>query len=760
MDDSNSLFSFRNSILLIVILTISISSFSLLQKFPIGYDSYYHMRIANEVSNGSLIQYDYRSAAPHGRPHLYPPAFHILSADLLLLSELDIINIFRILPMAFLILSSLSFWIFVKNMYNEKIASYATVLFLLSPTYVVRGLTPTPESLGIALIPLILFLSLRNSFILTTLFLGFLGILSSFSFIVGVICVLIFSRRRLLIIIGSLLLSSPFWYTLLHYYLNGYEIHPFLSYTNLIYYPKRLGYVQTFLSLLSLSFDPLTLFASIIFILSQSHHFFTITSDRFVTFLAIPLGVLAGRKIAGIKDRIEIKNERIYIRKEIVMLLLLTIVLAQALFFLSETKASLSNHELNSYEFLSTLPKNSIVLSEWQVAPKILFFSHVRSVKGAFGYSIADLEERNRDVKQMLKGNKSLLKKYRINDIYISNKERKEGFNEEFFKSSVSKVYDGIDISIYEYFPVKVKVWSWPNAKKGAFTIFCDDVSPHYSFDCLNKFLSTVNEKGGKVDLFVIPNHMGKYKITEASSEWKEYVKRASIKNELGLHGFYHNERKCDCYWEKDYEEQKKNIMEGIKLFNMAFDKKPRGFRPPGWKYNEDTISVLRDLNFTYSASTWYYGKNMSFTDKIFPYWRENILEIPSTTGDYLWEFKMDEKNALERFEEVYAKNGLYSMQVHLQYSCNEEGLRLISSILEKAKKRDMWITLPKEIAEFYILRKNVHIDYSMVGDILTIDIENRNDIDVKGLTLMIGNETVVLDLKPKEIKKYRLKLG
>ncbi len=761
MDNTGSILSFRNSILLIALLAISISIFSLIQIYPSGYDSFYHMAISKEFSEGNLMEYDYRSAAPQGRPHLYPPAFHILSADLILLSNLDIITIFRVLPLIFLISSALAFWIFVKKMYDEKMASYATVLFLLSPTYFVRGLTPTPESLGIVLVSIILFLSLRNSLILTTLILGFLGILSTFSFIVGVICVIIFAKRRVLIIIGALLLSAPFWYVLLLYYLKGFGIHQFLSYTNLIYYPKRLGYVQTILSFFSLSFDSVTLFASVIFILSQSHHLFIVTSDRFVTFLAIPISLLAGRKIAGIENlyRLKIKNEIIEIRKETIILPLFLIVLLQAIFFLNNTDVLISNHELDSYEYLSVISKDSVVLSEWQVAPKILFFSPQRSVKGAFGYSIVDLEERNRDVKKMLKGNQSLLREYHVNSIYVSNKEIEEGFDENLFGSTISKVYFTKDISIYNYFPVKIRISSWPNAKKGAFTIFYDDVSPYYSLDCLDYFLSTVNEKGGKVDLFVIPNHMNKYKITNASPEWKEYIKRASIKNELGLHGFYHNGEDCDCYWEKDYEEQKENIMEGIRLFDSTFNTIPQGFRPPGWKYNDDTVSVLRDLNFAYSATTWYYGKNNSSTNKIFPFWRENLLEIPSTTGDYLWEYKMDEKSALERFEEVSAKGGLYSLEVHIQFSCDEGGLLLLSNLLDNARKRDMWITLPKDIAEFYNLRKNVFIDYDIVGDIVTIEIKNNNDRDVQGLTLLIGNETIVFDLKPKEKIKYMLKL-
>ena len=72
--------NFNNKKLILLPATITcIISLLLVYKFtfPISWDVYYHIHMANLYMTNGLVFWDYSTVAPHGRLIMYPPLFHL-----------------------------------------------------------------------------------------------------------------------------------------------------------------------------------------------------------------------------------------------------------------------------------------------------------------------------------------------------------------------------------------------------------------------------------------------------------------------------------------------------------------------------------------------------------------------------------------------------------------------------------------------------------------------------------------------------------
>ena len=86
-------YKYNKNILIIPAIITFIVSFLLLYKYtyPISWDVYYHVHMANLYLEKGLVFWDYETVAPMGRLIMYPPLFHLILAALS--------NITNVLPM-------------------------------------------------------------------------------------------------------------------------------------------------------------------------------------------------------------------------------------------------------------------------------------------------------------------------------------------------------------------------------------------------------------------------------------------------------------------------------------------------------------------------------------------------------------------------------------------------------------------------------------------------------------------------------------
>ncbi len=121
--------------------------------FPLLIDPYYHLMVARQVVDaGGPIAYEWWEAAPLGRPHLYPPAIHLLLAGLLSLGCSPIVGIrlvTALLPPCLL----LTIYLVTKRLFTPEIALSALLMGLVPFSWILQ--TSHGLASGVALIELL-----------------------------------------------------------------------------------------------------------------------------------------------------------------------------------------------------------------------------------------------------------------------------------------------------------------------------------------------------------------------------------------------------------------------------------------------------------------------------------------------------------------------------------------------------------------------------------------------------------------------------
>ncbi|OED30262.1 hypothetical protein [Methanosphaera sp. WGK6] len=65
--------------------------------YPISWDVYYHIHMADLYMKQGLVFWDYETVAPIGRLIMYPPLFHLMLGLFSKLSGISLMNLTRIL---------------------------------------------------------------------------------------------------------------------------------------------------------------------------------------------------------------------------------------------------------------------------------------------------------------------------------------------------------------------------------------------------------------------------------------------------------------------------------------------------------------------------------------------------------------------------------------------------------------------------------------------------------------------------------------
>lgn len=124
------------------------------------------------------------------------------------------------------------------------------------------------------------------------------------------------------------------------------------------------------------------------------------------------------------------------------------------------------------------------------------------------------------------------------------------------------------------------------------------DVSPFFNTQ-IDKFLVEFERRCiSNVTFFITPNWYEKNDIGKN----RKFIQRFKFleKNgaELALHGYSHHN---DC-WNNGNKKEITNLLNAsTKIFQKAFNQKPKGFLPPMWRQNEITRDLLIKKGFIYS---------------------------------------------------------------------------------------------------------------------------------------------------------------
>ena len=162
---------------------------------PTGPDCWYHMAVARKIIElGKIPLWDTWEFQPVGRPHLYPPLFHILLA---ICAKGDVENIIpgaRILQIVLYPAALLTSWYFIRLLFSSKTAFIALIILSMDMTFSIIFIGLMPSSLVNLLFPLLLVTFLSKRLISVPLMVLCLYSHLSFPFLI-LICLFVLSYK-------------------------------------------------------------------------------------------------------------------------------------------------------------------------------------------------------------------------------------------------------------------------------------------------------------------------------------------------------------------------------------------------------------------------------------------------------------------------------------------------------------------------------------------------------------------------------------
>ena len=401
---------------------------SLQHGHPLSWDVWYHLQVSRQVAHGEFL-WDYGSFGPEGRPQIYPPLLHVLTA---FLYRMGIPLEFIARGMAPLLFTATIFtlYMFVKEAWNGSTALAACFFASISPALLDRGVAYTPESFSFIFLFCGFYFFFKHRWILSGVCGGLVllthGITSItffsvlIAFTVCRTCILKKSEWKgmLIICMVALIIGSPWLLRSLPSFIPRGFSYP------LSYYPERLGVIQVVLALLGgvfLSRDGKSLFvmafALPLLVFSQVS---PSLPYRFVEFLVFPVCILAGIFIEGLRTTRW---------KPHAVIVLFLMAFTQGFWSIEQYSPVVTEEEVAAFTWAgSSSVEGYTIMSEGKSAPLISYFSQTPTVKGAYQFGAPDIIQRNSDVRQFyIEYSSSLFSKYDVSLVYFGAEERMYG---------------------------------------------------------------------------------------------------------------------------------------------------------------------------------------------------------------------------------------------------------------------------------------------------------------------------------------------
>ncbi len=212
-------------ILLFLAYYVWVRGISILSSYT---DLSFHLATAQGFSRvGGIVAWDFWESLPLGRPHNYPPLFHIILTDLLRLTSNPTVAI-RLIMEITLIGGMIVYAFGLTKLFNVKIAFWSVLLLAFSFHFVQLSLTVMPATIVIFLTPLLYHFLIKNrwvSYIIILLFMFYLHLFLPYLIILSIATYSLISDRKLFIkaILPTLIPFILYCPWLIHIFLGGWE---------------------------------------------------------------------------------------------------------------------------------------------------------------------------------------------------------------------------------------------------------------------------------------------------------------------------------------------------------------------------------------------------------------------------------------------------------------------------------------------------------------------------------------------------------
>jgi len=225
------------------------------QALPVFIDIYYHSSCMTGFRDaGGIVLHDFWELAPAGRPHLYPPLFHVI---MLALNKLGFspLAVTRIASVAIYPALLTTILFVLRKLYNDRLAFLTILMAASSYIFFVNVMVAIPATIGL-IIFILIFYALENRKILSgILLLGLLFYTHGAIPWMAVLTMAVYGILRreaikpvLIVIFGGILLGSP-W--LIHMIRNRDYFITVNNYLNNYYEANIFLYIFTFFGMLT-----------------------------------------------------------------------------------------------------------------------------------------------------------------------------------------------------------------------------------------------------------------------------------------------------------------------------------------------------------------------------------------------------------------------------------------------------------------------------------------------------------------------------
>ena len=593
-------------------------------EIPLSWEGFYHARIAQNYAEGSF--YDSGSFGPEGRPCVYPPLFHGVSALLLKILPVDALFLARWVP-PFMFCALIAAWYFaISRLYQNSVAVLSSLFLLCIPACIDLGFLFSPHCL--ALILIFLAFSLLDNPKISGILSG-LVIMTQFS--AGIFLFLTLGlwaisdtakRKPVLIITGiSLVVASPY----LGYFLYKAPSFDFVMGTfGFKYFFMKTTFAVTALAFLGLRKN---WFAAS---LGVSGLILSSVQPTNFCYIAFPLALFSA---FFVYDFFLHKNWG----------LIAFVFLFWLLFIPSQeyvTKLQPAASEYESFVWLKENSVDSVIASGWYQAPVIAFVSERPPVLG-FGFPD---KKRVEDMSLLYTGEESLLDFYDISYVYFG---KYEEYDYQSLNLLLDKIYSGKG-AFYKREPPLIYI------------VITIDVEPDLP-PVLNSY------KGMEEGLPLLVHLLNVYDIPatffvlgETAEVYPAEIEELSKNHEIGCHGLHHEDLRA-----LSYEEKIESVEKATKILEeLSGD--ITSFRAPGHSCNSELLDVLIKNGYSIEASAckeFFYPYYPSETD-----WLQqgdlNLLRVPiSHTPSYFCSPLTYPRSWIECYSEALEIQGNYKIR-------------------------------------------------------------------------------------------------
>jgi hypothetical protein len=138
-------------------------------EFPVNFDSIYHARIGQIVADTGWVPAD--DPAAGGRPHLYPPLYHLLLGYASMALGIPAIELVKYILPAVSVLLIFTVFFMVRKHSGDNVALWAAAFTLFNPIIAAQSYD-SPQLFGLLLFPVIAHLFLKGNYQISGLLLG------------------------------------------------------------------------------------------------------------------------------------------------------------------------------------------------------------------------------------------------------------------------------------------------------------------------------------------------------------------------------------------------------------------------------------------------------------------------------------------------------------------------------------------------------------------------------------------------------------